>query len=161
MMNINIIFLLVFIFIPVSVVSALAFECQDESGKTVFQDSPCEHSSPIKVMSFPSKASHQTSHPASPKALKQQEKTQKTLKKNYKQLNAQEKKASRLKTRIAKQELKTAERSQKRTARVLQIEEKIAHIDNQLRQGCKFKRASHLTEERERLRKMKDRYSEQ
>lgn len=123
--------------------------CVKPEGKFEFQDTPCQGDTEQQTF-LPL-----TYKKTDPTQVKKQETE---LKKVQRQSNQLQKKQNRLHQKKVKQLTLEKEKSERRAAHCLRVQEKIEFIESQLRRGCKLKKSVRLHSQLEQAERMKQRY---
>lgn len=129
-----------------SCVQAGVYQCISPSGTVEYRDRPCD--TPQSQCFLPIQYSKtQAAY------LKKQDKELQNI---NKQLDRQEKQLNRLNKKTAKTITTEKTKQERIKQKCAKLNEKIVHIESQLRAGCKIKKANRLKEELEVCRTMKE-----
>jgi hypothetical protein len=127
------------------------YRCIDERGIVEFRDRACEPVGDVVNQEF----LPYVYEPTDPNIVLEKEKS---LQITQKKINALEKKQKRSDVQIQKQSAKEAAKTQRRLVRCENTGKKIGLIEDELRHGCKLRRANTLKKQLIHFEMMKQRY---
>jgi len=143
------IFFFIFAIFTIPIAVAGIYQCVDEkTGVVEFRDKPCVFSAEQQFLPIQYQKTEE-------KVVLKQEKEIKIINKD---LEKKEKQEERLKERTKKRLEKEQAKAERRKIRCDKLDEKIKHIENQLRQGSKMKRRIRLNEQLAHCEEMKRKY---